>query len=571
MTKVPPARLVDTLIAFMLAESIHDVFSVPGGLIHPFLSAVDKHPALKLIVSKHEQGAVFAADGFARTHGRLAICAATSGPGATNMLTAAAVAFTDGIPLLLITGQAPSYLRGKGAAQETTTHGVDVNAMFAATTKFSTTVTAPERFADDFNRAMRFALTGRQGPVHLSVPVDFWNALVPANQLHPLHQIPKSSTFDPHAVEQAAHALLHARYPLLLAGAGILRSRAAPQLKALAELLQARVVTSPSAKGVFPENHPLSLGVVGFGSHDRARETLLGNQVDVLFAVGASMSEMSTFQWDPALLPNDKFIHLNIDPELIGRNFPADIPLLGDARAILHALLARLTARDAPPPASLWKNEPALTNERYRWPELRASSSSPITPQRWRAELSEVLADDAIVYSDIGGHMLFNLHDLEIRENQDFVLNLNFGSMGHGTAAPIGAALAAPERPVIAIIGDACFMMNGMELLTAVEYDIPVLWIVENNQMHGISWYGSQIVDPGQPMQSVSYKKPVAIGRIARAMGLEAYIIEHPGQLQNAVKTALSRKTPSLIEIRVDHTISPPVADRARSIARSPA
>jgi len=177
------------------------------------------------------------------------------------------------------------------------------------------------------------------------------------------------------------------------------------------------------------------------------------------------------------------------------------------------------------------------------------------------------LPDDALIASDIGGHMLFNLHELCIRKNQRFMLNLGFGSMGHGTCAPIGAALAQPGRPVIAIIGDACFTMNGMELLTAAEYQVPVVWIVENNQMHGITWHGSKLVSKGRPMDAVRYKRPLEIASIARAMGLPAWVVDRPGQIQTALAQALRYAGPALIEVRVDGSISPPLGDRAKSVA----
>jgi acetolactate synthase-1/2/3 large subunit len=163
--------------------------------------------------------------------------------------------------------------------------------------------------------------------------------------------------------------------------------------------------------------------------------------------------------------------------------------------------------------------------------------------------------------------MLFNIHDLCIKERQKFVINLGFGSMGHGTCAPIGAALASPNRPVISIIGDGCFTMNGMELITAAEYRVPVIWIVENNQMHGITWHGSKLVSGGKPMESIRYKRPLEIASIARAMGLPAWVVDRPNQIQEVLADAMRMKLPALIEVRVDGSISPPLGDRAKTVA----
>jgi acetolactate synthase-1/2/3 large subunit len=190
-----------------------------------------------------------------------------------------------------------------------------------------------------------------------------------------------------------------------------------------------------------------------------------------------------------------------------------------------------------------------------------------VTPQRWRKDFEEACPGDAVIFSDIGGHMLSNIHYLMIKERQKFVLNLGFGSMGHGTVAPIGAAMADKTRPVFAIIGDACFTMNGMELVTAAEYGVRVIWIVENNNMHGITWHGSKLVGSRMPLASVRYKRPVDVAGIARAMGLAAWVVEAPNQMQGAVAEALRHPGPSLIEVRVDGGVAPPLGDRAKSIA----
>ena len=244
---------------------------------------------------------------------------------------------------------------------------------------------------------------------------------------------------------------------------------------------------------------------------------------------------------------------------------------MGDAQTVLVELVyhAHRLIREGAEPSSTWDREPPLVrgHDRFLDPEMRTSGAVPLTPQRWRVDMEEALPDDAIVFSDIGGHMLSNIHHLCIGARQKFVLNLGFGSMGHGTVAPIGAALALPGRPVVAIVGDACFTMNGMELLTAVEHDVRVVWIVENNNMHGITWHGSKLVGSRQPLDSVRYRRPLDVAGIARAMGLAAYVVAEPGEMQSALRAALAQPGPALIEVRVDGSICPPLGDRAKSIA----
>jgi acetolactate synthase I/II/III large subunit len=287
--------------------------------------------------------------------------------------------------------------------------------------------------------------------------------------------------------------------------------------------------------------------------------------------VGASLSETSTFNWTPKLRPSKTLIQLDVDVDRIGRNYPVDVPLVGDAQAILVELVYHIhrRIRDGVMPASRWAEEPLPVrgNERFDDAEGRTSENVPVGPARWRVDLEEVLPDDAIVFSDIGGHMLFNLHHLTIGRRQRFILNMGFGSMGHGTVAPIGAAMANPRRPVFAIVGDGCFMMNGLELATAAEHDVPVIWIVENNNMHGITWHCSKLLNRGQGMKTAVSRRPIEVAAIARAMGLHTRVVDRPGQIQDAVREMMRLGGPGLIEVRVDGSVQPPLGERAKSLA----
>jgi acetolactate synthase-1/2/3 large subunit len=432
-------------------------------------------------------------------------------------------------------------------------------------------VTSAESMGHHLRRALRNALSGRPGPVHLNVPVDLWEKPLREEWFEPSTYRTEARTFDRAAVQRAGDMLLSAKYPVLLAGSGVGIAGAEGHLKALADLLPVRVATTPCGKGLFPEDDAYSLGVFGVAGHRDARDTILGDDVDVLFTIGASLNETSTMNWNPKMMPSKCFIQLDVDSEKLGRNFPVDIALHGDAQSILVELVYHLhrRIREGAFPASLWEQSTPLVrgHERYEDHELRVSESTPITPQRCRADLESVLPDNALIFSDIGGHMLFNLHHLCIKENQRFFINLGFGSMGHGTIAPIGAALAEPGRPVFALIGDGCFTMNGMDLMTAAEHDIPVIWIVENNNMHGITWHCSKLLNKGRGMTTARSRRPIEIAGLARAMGLHARIVDSPDQLQDAIREAMRRGGPAVIEVRVDGSVPPPMGERARSLA----
>ena len=274
----PEERVVDVFLRYLAAEGARVVFGIPGGLLHPFFEAIESHPDLEMVVSKHEEGAAFMADGYARVGRRLAVCAGTSGPGATNLLTGVACAFADGIPMLVVTGQAASFALGKGAAQETNREDIDIVDMFRPVTKYTTMVTTAESMSRHLRRALRQALTGRPGPVHLNVPVDLWTQPLEEDWFDPRTYRPETVAFDRRKVQEAARHLLTAERPLILAGAGVGIADAREHLRTLAELFPARVVTSPRGKGVLPEDHPLSMGVLGFarpsrGARGRARRS----------------------------------------------------------------------------------------------------------------------------------------------------------------------------------------------------------------------------------------------------------------------------------------------------------
>lgn len=567
-----PLRAVDVFIKYLEAEGVKTVFGIPGGLLHPLFEALESSTSVRLVVTKHEEGAAFMADGYARVGGSISVCAGTAGPGSTNLLTGVSCAFADGVPLLVVTGQAASHAIGKGAAQETGREDMDIVTMFKPVTKYSAMVTSAASLSQHVRRAFRLALTARPGPVHLNIPVDLWEEKVNEDWFDPKTYRPDTSTFNRRKVQDAADVLADAVHPVILAGAGVGVANARDALISLAELLSAKVVTSPRGKGIFPEDHPLSRGVFGFAGHRSARELVLGDEVDALLVVGASLNETTTLNWQSSLLPNGALLHLDIDADRIGRNYPVDIPLVGDARVILIEIVYHLhrLIRERGQGCVSWAS-PVVgredPDEHYLDPELRASERLPLTPQRWRVDFQQVLPKNAIIFSDIGGHMLFNIHHLSIGRGQRFVINLGFGSMGHGTAAPVGAALAHPDRPVFSIVGDACFAMNGMEMITAREHGIPVVWVVENNNMHGITWHGSKRVGRKIPLESIRYNHRLDVASIARAMGLSSWIVDAPGQMIQAVEEALSLNRPSVIEVRVDPTISPPLGDRAKSVA----
>jgi acetolactate synthase I/II/III large subunit len=572
VTAAQDMTVLQLLMSMLKHAGVSRVFGIAGGLIQPFFQAVERSPDFSLIVTRHEEGAGFMADGHARCGGSAAVVATTSGPGATNLLTAAAVAQADGVPMIILTGQGPSYALGRGTAQEMAPEDLDIAAIFRPVTKYSAMLSVAERAPHHFGRALRLMLSGRPGPVHLNVPVDLWHRKIPSRWIQETSALPTNQVFCRESVIAAAQLLVEAKRPLFLAGSGCANGATREHLVGLAEQVRALVATTPKAKGLFPEDHPRSLGVVGFATHAAARSAFIEGGADLIFVIGAALNESATFTWDPRFARGADIIQVDIEPDRIGRNYPVKVPLLGDAEGVLLELRhhVRRYVDAGHPVASTWKPEDAPTEAtRYDDVKYRTSEEVPVAPQRWRADLREVLPPDALIFSDIGAHMLFNIHHLCVTASQRFFLNLGFGSMGHGVAAPIGAALAFPNRPVIAIVGDACFAMLGLELLTARDYDIPVVWIVENNQMQGFVWHGSRMSGPDGVLNCSVFNKSVDMQALAEGMGVRAFKVRAPGEISSVLPKALALRAPVVIEVEVDAKVCPPVGDRVKTILGS--
>jgi len=555
--KITTAEL---LLRYLEGEGVEYIFGVPGLSLVPFFDATNKQDAIKLILSKHEEGAAFMADGYARISGKLGVCYATSGPGTTNLMTGVATAYVDNVPLLVITGQVPMSIYGKGTLQDSTKEGVDSVAMFDPITKYSTMMISKYKVPETIREALRIAFSGKKGPVHLSYPKDLMDAEIEDALLPSGRYRVESNYFDRKLVIDATEKLVMAKKPAMLVGSGVVASDATMEVLELAELLNIPVATTPKAKGAFPEDHPLSLGILGFSGSPTAEEYLLGD-IDVLFAVGTSLNQLTTFSWDPKLEPSDALIHINIDPSEIGKNYVADIGLVGDCRAVLDEISFRiLRVLQKHDPKDERPIEDIITFKKsvglFIDEEKMFSESVPIKPQALMRELQESLPDDAIVFVDSGNHLCWAIHYLQFKK-PNVIFALGLATMGYATAAAIGGKLAAPDRPVIAVVGDGCFLMNGMEVATAVSHDIPVIWIVQNNARLGLI-YDLQHYSLGDKTVATEFKE-VNCAKVAEGLGAQGYRIERPGELSEILPEAIERAVPTVIDVIIDPNEVPPV------------
>lgn len=552
----PATSVAELLVQKLEREGVRHVFGVAGGAIVPFYEALSASASMTPIFNKHEEGAAFMADGYARVRRGLGVCCATAGSGATNALTGIACAGADSVPLLFISGQVSTESFGRNAFQESTAFGIDVVDLYRPVTKLSALVGHAESAGRLFDRAIRTSLDGRQGPVHLSLPGNV--ARQPAGAEAPASRCAevRAATVDLDAVARAAQLLATARQPVILAGHGVEAGGAADELRRFAERLRIPVATTPKAKGVLPEDHPLSLGVIGtLGGHTLARSYLFSDLADVLLVIGSSLGEMQTYGWDPLLVQGKAVIQIDVDGERIGTSYPVDLAVVADARAALRALDAEFATRAIPGVAARPHGlaaQRALHPRHVDAPKM-LSAAVPIKPQRLIAGLTRILPDDALVFMDSGTILLWLLHYHEVRRPHTFFTNQGLSSMGWALSAAIGGKLAAPDQPAVALMGDSAFLMNGVEIHTAVHHRIPVVCVVLNTSGHAMVEPGDAST-VGRAVCPSRFRVPVDLAAMARSLGAVGLRVETPSGFEEALAVALRSDRPCVLDVLVDRS-----------------
>ncbi len=415
--------------------------------------------------------------------------------------------------------------------------------MTANITKMSAECNEANTAAAYLSRALATAITGRPGPVVLTLPIDVTTTHVRRPQIALTESIER--TLDTHLTPLAAQSLDQAQRPLLFVGSGARAGRTPWLVRAIAERLQAPVMSSPKGKGIFPDDHPLNLGVFGLGSRPSTND-YLEKGADVVVVIGSSLGEAATSGWSPLLQPKEKLIQIDIDARQLGRNYPVDIGLVGDAGARLYDLLACL------PPST---REPRTFGIRRFDEEIVQGSEGRIAPQRAIWELQQVMPANTLYSLDIGEHMLFGIHHLRIQEPNAFVLSLGFGSMGSGIGAGLGMKLGRPERPVVAICGDGCFSMGLGDVATAVREKVPFVIAVMNDERYGMVELGHTALYGRTPSFSAGV---MSIPHLAAGVGAHVAVIEKPGDLLSLDIEWLLMRGPVVLDIRIDRTVRMP-------------
>lgn len=555
----------EEIVSYLEKHGVEYVFGVPGGAIEPLNTALHKS-GINVIVAKHEEGAAFMADGFARVSGNIAVCCSTAGPGATNMITGLASSHGDSIPVIALTGQVATSLFGKGAIQEFSTQSFSIVEMFRHVSKYSDIIINEKKAWEMISKARRLALSGRKGPAHLNLPADIMKKK--SGEVHGQCNTTHVLGFDREGVREAARLLVEAERPVILAGWGTVLSRADKELLKLAELMDIPVATSPKAKGILSEAHPLSLGVLGFAGSPVSQEYILEDDIDVMLAVGTSFNEFVTSGWDKRLPPMKSLIQIDIDCNEIGKNYCVDVGIAGDAKTVLHELSHQLLRMLKPSSSTGEKRRRKVRRIKAKFkPGKEGLDSAPYKPQRLIRDLAESLPEDTVYFVENGNSMAWAIHHLTITRPYTFYVGLGFASMGFATAAAIGAKLAAGKRPVISLVGDGSFLMNGMEVATAVNHNIPVIWVVMNNSMFGTVYHARKIsrIPEGIP----SRFKPADFVKIAEGLGARGIRITDPGQInREMMDDIISSGVPTVLDVIIDPEEVPPIHSRITSLEK---
>ncbi len=578
------AEFGDLLIKYLDQLGVEYVFGIPGGAIEPLYNALARSEATggaKAIVARHETGAAFMADGYSRNTGKLGVCCATTGPGATNLITGVASAYENHIPMLVITAQTALSTFGRGAFQESSCTGVNTVGMFSYCTHYSTLVSHPDQFENKLVTAIMKAFQAPMGPTHLSVPLDVMRAIAgveePSYDLTKL--LDKPSLFDDKAVDDLYEELIHAKHPVFLIGdeAG----EAIGSILALAMSLDAEIVVTPHGKGLVSPFHPQFRGVIGFAGHGDAINTLIDPTVDRVIAVGASLGEWASNGWDATVLLNQRLVHVEEAEGNLTRTPMAKLHVRGrlstifekildhvenDPRALLHAVDSDLN-HDSETQAefcSLSRHFRLAEEDKYY------SDAVPIKPQRLMRELPRLFPPNTRYLADTGASFAWATHylhpfDRRLAGKRNaagglFRASLEFASMGWAIGSAVGTALARPKDPVVCITGDGSVLMSGQEITVALQHELTVIFVVLNDSGLGMVRHGQ--IMTGAEQIGVDLPK-TNFATMARAMGVDSYVISSPKDLMELdINSICHRKRPTLLDVRIDCNEVPPIGLR---------
>ncbi len=527
------------LIEGLQREGVETLFGYPGGSVLPIYDEL-YDSSLRHILVRHEQAAAHAADGYARASGRVGVCLATSGPGACNLVTGIATAYMDSVPIVALTGQVPTLLLGNDAFQES-----DITGITTPITKHNYLVKETKDLGRIVREAFYIARTGRPGPVLIDLPKDVCTNQIPGENHLPDHiSLPGyRPTYKGHVrqIEKALEALERAERPVIYAGGGIIASGASTELVEFAERGLLPVTTTLMGLGAIPADHPLNLGMLGMHGTEYANYAV--TECDLLFAIGVRFDDRVTGKIQ-TFAPNATIVHADIDPAEIGKNKKVDVPIVGDAKAILQAMLHRMNRRDG---RESWLEKVRVWKEKH---PLRYRCDGRLRPQYIIQELSNILNGEGIIVSEVGQNQMWTAQWYRFKKPRSWLTSGGLGTMGYGFPAAIGAQCARPDETVFDIAGDGSFQMNIQELGTVAQTGLPVKVAILNNMYLGMVRQWQELFYDRR--YSYTELPPVDFVRIASAYGIDGMRVDAAEDVRQALRAAIDADGPFILDFRIE-------------------
>lgn len=540
-------------------EGAEVIFGFPGGSLLPLYDTLPQYPQLRHILTRHEQGAAHAAEGYARATGKVGVCIATSGPGATNLVTGIASAYLDSIPMVAITGQVARPFIGKDAFQE-----IDITGITLPVTKHNYQIARTEELATVVKEAFHLAAEGRPGPVLIDIPRDVFIEEVEFRYPERVELKGYKPTVNGHPaqVKKAARLINDARRPLIIAGHGVLVSSACAELRELAEKGQVPVVTTLLGLGSFPQSHVLNFGMLGM--HGMAYANMAVNAADLIIAIGMRFDDRATAKVS-GFAPHAQVIHIDIDPAEIGKNVRVDVPIVGDARHVLTALNAQVEAQSR----IEWVSQ--IEDWQREHPSTEISQTESVLPQYVVRQISEATGGKAIVVTGVGQNQMWAAHYFQYEYPNTLISSGGLGPMGFELPAAIGAKVGCPDETVWCIAGDGGFQMTIQELGTIAQEDLAVKVAILNNGFLGMvrQWqemfYGRRYV--ATPLSGPDFVM------VAEAYGIAATRVRNRLEVIPAIERAMAHDGPFLIDFVVEpeenvYPMVPPGATLAETLEK---
>ncbi len=561
----------DLLVDYLLELGVDHVFGIPGGAIEPFVDALARRGSPRCVITRHETGSAFMAEGYYAATGKLGVCFATTGPGVTNLVTGVAYAYANYCPMLIISAQTALPNLGRGAFQESSCTGINVLAMLEPITRYNSLVSHPDQLAPKLAAAAMRAHHHPRGPVHLSLPIDVLRVRGQGPRSLGLSAaaVREREVIDEKALDRFRNLLAVSRCPVFVLGSGA--AEGIDSILNIAETLNIPLVATPEGCGLVDAGHRLYRGVIGFAGHRSAVEALTDQRVDLVVVIGSALSEWLSNGWDEATLLNERLVHVDCNPDhlqgspmarlqvfgSIGRIFERLSGLLDNFRPQVHAVVGA-TRGGRPRKGAFAVDDPAATR----------SDRQPLLPQRLMTLLPEVFPAGTHFVADTGNSFAWAIHYLHPRRPRDTGSLLRvcpeFAPMGWAIGSALGLSFAHPDRAVVCITGDGSFLMSGQEITVALEHCLPVFFVILNDGAYGMVKHGQRQTGA----EAFGYGLPIVdYAAMARAMGIRGETIRCSQDLLALDMAALAaERQPVLLDVLVDGEAGPPMSLRARTL-----